>query len=126
MQFIPSNAFRSTIAFNYEKGKPSEKIETTGELDKKEYQFSTIWNAKEGQSFQGQLSSIMVKYTGIASSPATFALLQGLQIGHNWQWTLQFEKIIGRNLRLQGKYQGRKAANGPFFHIGDLQLGATF
>jgi hypothetical protein len=49
-----------------------------------------------------------------------------LQTGNNWQWTLQFEKIIGRNIRLLFKYQGRKSATGPIFHIGNIQLGATF
>ena len=126
LQFMPSNSFRSTMVYTHEKGKPMVQTETSGLLDKKEYQFSSSWNAKEGQSIQGQLSRIFIKYSGLASSPATFALLQGLQIGNNWQWVLQFEKILGRNLRLQCNYQGRKAANGPFFHIGNIQLGATF
>lgn len=126
LQFIPSNSFRSTLSFSQEKGKPTGQAETTGTLNKKEYQLSGIWNAKEGQSIQGQLSNIMVKYNGLSTSPATFALLQGLQIGNNWQWSLQFEKILGRNLRLQCNYQGRKSENGPIFHIGNIQLGATF
>jgi hypothetical protein len=126
LQFLPSHAFRTTLTLIHEKGKPSEFSETAGNLDKKEYQGSGIWNAREGQSFQAQFSRIMIKYSGVASAPATFALLQGLQIGENWQWTFQFEKILGRNLRLQCNYQGRKSANGPFFHVGNVQLGATF
>jgi hypothetical protein len=126
LQYMPGIAFRSTLQYALENGKPMDSEVSTGLLHKNEFQFSSIWNAKEGQSIQGQISRILVRYTGPASSPATFALLQGLQIGNNWQWTLQFEKILGKNLRLQCKYQGRKAGKGPFYHIGNVQLGATF
>jgi len=126
LQFMPSISFRSTLQYALEKGKPINQAESTGMLNKREFLFSGSWNAKEGQAVQGQISRIFIQYNGLTSSPATFALLQGLQIGNNWQWTLQFEKILGKNLRLQCKYQGRKAGNGPNYHIGNIQLGATF
>lgn len=126
IQFLPSYSFRSLLTFIYDQSTPREWSENTGTLNKREWSFSNTWNAKEGQSIQGQMSNIYVQYDGLKNSPASFALLQGLQIGNNWQWTIQFEKIIGKNIRLLFKYQGRKSANGPIFHIGNIQLGATF
>lgn len=126
IQFMPSNSLRSTLGLAMEMGQPKEQSETNGDLNKWDLSWTSTWNASAGQSLQVQLSSIFVQYSGLTSSPAAFALLQGLQTGYNWQWELQFEKIIGKNLRLQGRYQGRKSANGPFIHLGNIQLGATF
>jgi hypothetical protein len=126
LQFLPTNSFRSLLTFTNDQSTPQEWSENTGTLNKRDVSFSTTWNAKEGQSVQGQMSNIFIQYSGLKNSPASFALLQGLQTGNNWQWTLQFEKIIGRNIRLLFKYQGRKSATGPIFHIGNIQLGATF
>jgi len=126
LQFLPTNSFRSLLTFTNDQSTPREWSENTGTLNKREVSFSTTWNAKAGQSVQGQMSNIFIQYSGMKNSPASFALLQGLQTGNNWQWTLQFEKIIGRNIRLLFKYQGRKSATGPIFHIGNIQLGATF
>lgn len=126
IQFLPNNSFRSLLSFTNDQSTPREWSENTGKLNKRELSLSNTWNAKEGQSIQGQMSNIYIQYDGLKNSPASFALLQGLQTGNNWQWTLQFEKILGRNIRLLCKYQGRKSANGPIFHIGNIQLGATF
>ncbi len=65
-----------------------------------------------------------------ASSPLSpllqLDLLQGLRTGNNLLWTTQMDINLGKNLRLNLQYNGRKVGTGKLIHTGSAQVGAIF
>jgi hypothetical protein len=53
-------------------------------------------------------------------------MLEGLQTGENYTWSLVFNQKINSFLSLNLNYFGRKSENSKAIHTGSLQLRATF
>jgi len=124
--YLPSPSLRTGLTLATSTGTPESGGEGTGYFEKWDLNWTAAWSARAGQSLQGSISRITIQYDGPMNTPAAYSLLQGLQVGNNWQWELQFEKVLGRNLRLHCRYQGRKGSRGPVYHLGNIQLGASF
>jgi hypothetical protein len=76
--------------------------------------------------FEGGFLFSNVNYSGNPNSPIGFALLNGLQSGKNFQWTLGINRKINKSLRLGLRYEGRKNGNINIIHTGNLQFSAFF
>ncbi len=77
-------------------------------------------------SFRSRFSWVQVDLTGSANAPVGFAILNGLQNGRNLLWTLNLEKQLAQNLRLQLTYEGRQTGNNRIVHVGRAQVAALF
>jgi len=53
-------------------------------------------------------------------------MLQGLQNGHNFVWSLSFDKTIAKNFQLSLVYDGRKTGVSEIIHTGRAQVRAIF
>lgn len=84
------------------------------------------WNKDSRTRLQQRLSYINVDFTGQANSPVGFAMLNGLQPGHNLIWNLSINRQLGRNLQLQLSYEGRKTGTAQTVHVGRAQVSAIF
>lgn len=72
------------------------------------------------------LNFIQNQYQGATQSPAAYRILEGLQPGANFTWSLIVQKKLTSLLDLQINYQGRKNQNTQTIHIGSVQLRANF
>ena len=107
----------------------SNKENTLGDLESlKQNQFGTSfnWNTEKGFSMNGIFTYINNDFSGNASSPVGFQLLEGLQNGKNTTWQLLFQKNITQFLDVSINYNGRKSETSKTIHTGTVQLRAFF
>jgi len=65
-------------------------------------------------------------FLGIESTPAAFKMLEGLQPGRNFTWSLLLNKSLTKILNLSLTYNGRSSRATKAIHIGSVQLRANF
>ena len=65
-------------------------------------------------------------YTGGTNTPVAFQMLEGLQPGNNFTWTLLAQKKLTKFLDLNLSYFGRKSETSKTIHTGNIQLKAYF
>ena len=107
----------------------SKKENTLGNLENlKQNQLGTSfnWNTEKGFTMNGIFTYIDNNFTGSASSPVGFQLLEGLQNGKNTTWQLLFQKNITQFLDVSINYNGRKSETSKTVHTGTVQLRAFF
>ncbi|QIE59590.1 hypothetical protein G5B37_08445 [Rasiella rasia] len=77
-------------------------------------------------SINGEFNYIDNAFEGSAFSPVAYQMLEGLQPGTNFTWTLLFQKRITKYLDANLSYFGRKSENSKTVHTGSIQLRAYF
>jgi len=65
-------------------------------------------------------------FEGSNNSPVAYQMLEGLQPGKNYTWSLLFQKKINSFLNLNLNYLGRKSETSKTIHTGTIQLKAIF
>ncbi|GAB5555466.1 MAG: hypothetical protein Sapg2KO_50570 [Saprospiraceae bacterium] len=123
--WIPNRNF--SLKFNYQFAFKKNTLETGGETSRNQELGSELsWNQNVRTNLKARFSYIRVDFSGIANSPVGFALLNGLQNGNNTLWNLSLDRQLGRNLRLQLTYEGRKTGQAAVVHVGRAQVAALF
>lgn len=79
-----------------------------------------------GATVRARVERISQTFRGEVSSPAGFALLQGLRPGRSWLWNASVDQQLGRALRLTLRYEGRQVAEARVVHSGQAQVQAIF
>jgi hypothetical protein len=67
-----------------------------------------------------------VDFDGPANSPVGFAILNGLQDGRNFLWSLTLDQQLAKNIQLRLSYEGRKTGEANVVHTGRAQVAANF
>jgi len=79
---------------------------------------------------KGQISLsiqyVYVKFDGLADSPSGYAMLRGFGNGHNGVAQLSARYKLGKNLVLEGVYEGRIVRGGKAVHNAQFQVRAVF
>lgn len=65
-------------------------------------------------------------FTGNATLPVAFTMLEGLQPNKNSTWRLLLQKKLTQYLDININYMGRKSQSTPTIHTGTIQLRAYF
>lgn len=84
------------------------------------------WNkaVKRNLSIQGRY--VNISFVGDANTPVAYEMLEALQPGVNWTWSINWQQRLVNGLRLSLNYNGRKARNAPTFNLLRLQVSALF
>ncbi|MGB3774002.1 MAG: hypothetical protein WA951_01985, partial [Leeuwenhoekiella sp.] len=77
-------------------------------------------------SLNGELKYINNDFTGSAFSPVSYQMLEGLQPGTNFTWSLIGQRRLTQFLDLNISYFGRKSETTRTIHTGTVQLRAFF
>jgi hypothetical protein len=72
-----------------------------------------------------QLTYTSIKFEGAANTPVGFALLQGLQNGNNFLWSIGLDRSIQQNMQVSVGYEGRKMGESRIVHVARAQIRAT-
>ncbi|MFK8057749.1 MAG: hypothetical protein AB8F78_16600, partial [Saprospiraceae bacterium] len=79
-----------------------------------------------GATIRSSVERINQRFSGNSNSPVGFALLEGLQPGQSWIWSLSSDQQIGKSLQLSLRYDGRQLGKGRIVHTGQAQVQAIF
>lgn len=95
-------------------------------LDQQKIGVSFSYNNAEKISVSGEFNYIDNAFKGSAFSPVAYQMLEGLQPGTNFTWSMLFQKRITKYLDANLSYFGRKSETSSTIHTGSIQLRAYF
>lgn len=133
---IASNSFFPKLSYYYNKDsyfsifyQHKNKENTIGDLE-------TLKSSKIGASanyIKSEKSQIKAEFNlfnnifyGNNNSPVAYQMLEGLQEGKNYTWSLLFQRKLFSFLSLNMNYLGRKSETSNTIHTGSVQLKAHF
>lgn len=96
------------------------------ELSQNNYGFSFTYNNAQKVALTGEFNFFKNNYVGNANTPVAFQILEGLQPGKNFTWSLIAQKKLTKFLDLNLNYFGRKTEASKTIHTGTIQLKAYF
>ena len=73
-----------------------------------------------------KLSSYQIQFNGDAQSQLGYDMLQGLAVGQNTVWNINFQQRLGNSLQITINYDGRTAENQRTIHIGRMEARYIF
>ncbi len=90
------------------------------------YGVSFTYNSTNKIALNGALNFFKNEFTGNANTPVSYQILEGLQPGNNFTWSLLAQKKLTKFLDLNLNYFGRKTETSKTIHTGTVQLKAYF
>ena len=87
---------------------------------------SFAYNNVQKVSISTEFTYIDNAFNGSPFSPVAYQMLEGLQPGTNFTWSVLFQKKITQYLDANLSYFGRKSENSNTIHTGSVQLRAYF
>jgi len=112
------------IFYQYE-----DKTNTIGDfeaLQQQKYGASFTLNNKDKGALNGEFNFLSNVFNGSTNTPVAYQMLEGLQPGKNFTWTLLAQKKLTNFLDLNFSYFGRKSETSKTIHTGSFQLKAYF
>ena len=77
-------------------------------------------------SIRARATYARIAYTGAANSAVAYAMLDGLQDGRNFLWSVNVDRQLSRSVQLSLNYEGRKTGENRMVHVGRAQVRAVF
>ncbi len=123
--YLLNNKFRASLTYKYSNSK-----NIIGETKERAFthDISTEmrYNVLSKSSINASMTFAMVDYVGGINDAIQFAMLQGLQNGNNYLWSLSFDRNLAKNIQLNLVYEGRKTGEAKSVHTGRAQVRAIF
>ena len=107
----------------------TSKENTIGSLEtlsQNNYGLSFTYNNAQKIALTGEFNFFKNEFDGNANSPVGYQILEGLQSGKNFTWSLLAQKKLTKYLDLNLNYFGRKSETSKMIHTGTIQLKAYF
>ncbi len=101
----------------------------------------TSWNMEltwtpaakpDGRGFKGSTSLrtkgvfANITYDGQPNTAIAYSMLEGLQNGKNFLWSVNLDRQLSKTVQLTLNYEGRKTGDNRMVHIGRAQVRALF
>ncbi len=107
----------------------TSKDNTTGNMEtllQNNYGVSFTYNNAQKIALNGEINFFDNTFEGNANTPVSYQMLEGLQPGKNFTWSLLAQKKLTTYLDLNLNYFGRKTETSKTIHTGTIQLKAYF
>ena len=101
-------------------------ISGTESLSQQNLGINLAYASKQQVSIITEFNYFKNDFEGNAFSPVGYQLLNGLQPGNNYTWTLLAQKKLTKFLDLNINYSGRRSEASSTIHTGSVQLRAYF
>ena len=110
----------------YEYRNKKNKLLDFEELNQQKFGLDYFYLNKKQQQFTANITTFLNDFTGNTNTPVAYQMLEGLQAGRNYTWSLLFSQKLNSFLNLNLNYLGRKSENSKTIHTGNIQLRALF
>ncbi len=124
LTFQPNQKFRLVQSYEYQQG--NNRIENFESILQHDANVELTYNQSSKTAVRSKLSFVSIKFTGENNTPVSFAMLEGLQNGNNYLWTITFDRKLSKNLLLSLTYDGRKTGTADMVHVGRASVRANF
>ncbi len=123
--FQPNTVFRISAIYKYtEKRNTIQDAFQTAFLNT--YALELKYNQTEKSSLAGRVDFIKIKYNDIENSSVAYEMLNGLNVGDNYTWELNYQRNLNNNIQISINYNGRKTSSSNIVHLGGAQVRAFF
>jgi hypothetical protein len=95
-------------------------------LKQNNYGISFTYNNVQKIALTGEINLFQNEFEGSPNTPVSYQMLEGLQPGKNFTWSLLAQKKLTKFLDLNLNYFGRKTETSKTIHTGTVQLKAYF
>lgn len=124
LSYLLNDNMRFDIFYAY-----SNKENTIGNaeiLKQQKYGTSFTMSKNQKAAITGEFNYFSNDFEGNSNSPVGYQMMEGLQPGKNYTWSLLAQKKITKFLDLNLNYFGRKSETSKVIHTGTVQLKAYF
>ncbi len=124
LSYLFNDNSRFDIFYQY-----ANKENTIGDLEtlkQQKYGASFTLTNQDNGAINGEFSFFSNTFEGNANTPVAYQMLEGLQPGKNFTWSLLAQKKLTNYLDLNFSYFGRKTETSKTIHTGSIQLKAYF
>lgn len=133
LTWLPNRTFRIATVVKW---KESENI--IGEMEKAtqtNWNAELTWNPQAKQNAHGfraatslrsKFTFADIRYTGQSNTAVAFTMLEGLQDGKNFLWSLNLDRQLSKTVQMSLNYEGRKTGDNRVVHVGRAQVRAVF
>ncbi len=112
------------FSFFYNFKKKKNIIASFETLQQQKLGTSYYYKSKRGSLINAELNLFFNDFTGNRNSPVAYQMLEGLQAGKNYTWSLIFQQNINSFINVNVNYLARKSENSSIIHTGSVQLRA--
>ncbi len=125
--FLPNKTFRWQASYKYQFGQdinpaPEERLPATINKLSTELKYGSAIKTAVTVKF----SYALINFDGTNNTPAAYSLLDGLQTGNNYLWSVGFNTKLSGNINLNFSYDGRKSGDARVNHVSRAGLRAVF
>ena len=124
LSYLLNDNTRFDVYYQY-----ADKNNTIGNLEtlkQEKYGTSFTFSNQNNNSIIGEFNFISNSFNGNVNTPVAYQILEGLQPGKNFTWSLLAQKKLTKFLDLNLSYFGRKTEISQTIHTGSVQLKAYF
>ncbi len=124
LSYLFSENARFDVFYQY-----TNKDNTVGNMEtllQNNYGVSFTYNNGQKIALNGEINFFENSFEGNANTPVSYQMLEGLQPGKNFTWSLLAQKKLTTYLDLNLNYFGRKTETSKTIHTGTIQLKAYF
>jgi len=124
LSYIFNENARFAVFYQY-----TTKDNTVGEMEgllQNNLGLSFTYNNAQKIALTGEVNYFKNEYDGNPNTPVAYQILEGLQSGNNFTWSLLAQKKLTKFLDLNLNYFGRKTETSKTIHTGTVQLKAYF
>lgn len=122
---ILNKKFRLTGTYTY-KNSADYSTETVFPAKQQKLSLDTQFGNAVKSNVTARISYVLISYKGTLNTPAAYNLLEGLQPGSNYLWSINLNTRLANNMQLNFGYDGRKAGNNKINHTGRASVQAIF
>lgn len=124
LSYLFNDNSRFDIFYNY-----ASKENTIGGLESlKQHKYGIAFMASKSETaaINAEFNYFSNKFEGNSNTPVGYQMMEGLQPGNNFTWSLLAQKKLTKFLDLNLNYFGRKSESSKTIHTGTVQLKAYF
>ena len=104
----------------------SNLIQNLENLEQHRLGVSAVFTQNQKAAINIEFNYFSNEYKGTQNTPVSYQMMEGLQIGNNYTWSLIMQKRLTKYLDLNINYFGRKSDISRTIHTGNMQLKAYF
>ena len=124
ISYLFNDASRFDLFYQY--ASKNNSIGNEESLKQQNYGIAFLLSKNEKGAINGELNYFANDFNGSANTPVAYQMLEGLQPGKNFTWSLLAQKKLTNFLDLNLSYFGRKTKSSKTIHTGSVQLKAYF
>jgi hypothetical protein len=124
ISFLYNENNRFSVFYHYKN--KQNNLKNFEKLEQQKFGIDYFYISKKKNQISANINVFLNDFTGDSNTPVAYQMLEGLQAGKNYTWSLLFNQKLNSFLNLNINYLGRKSENSKTIHTGNIQLKAVF